>query len=124
MSIYIPSSVRCNKFNKNIKLNATPKINSLSINKSVFQQPLKVYIYGENFLPNGASSLEFGNLPTPINYISSSVISFDVPFVEFPGSYSIIVNNYIDLKALNVTGISKTVILASNSVPFLVYEST
>jgi hypothetical protein len=121
-SFTIPSSVKCRKFKKNIKLDATPVINSLSLYKSAFHKPATVYIYGENFLPNGNTSMEFGNIPTPINYISSTILSFDVPFVEFPGTYYIVINNYISLKALNVTGISKTIVLESNSEPFLVYD--
>ena len=122
MSLPIPSSVKCNKYKKNVKLDATPIITGLSIYNSVFHTPATVYIYGENFLPNGNSSMDFGNLPVAINYISSTVLSFDVPFVEFPGSYSITIKNYISLKALNITGISKTIILVSNSVPFLIYQ--
>jgi hypothetical protein len=112
----------CIRYRKNIKPDLKPKINYLSIDTLPVRSYAIVYIYGENFFPNGATTIEFGNVNVNSNFISSNTIFFEVPFIVFPGIYNIIVKNNISLKAINVTGISNSVISISNKVPFLMTE--
>jgi hypothetical protein len=112
----------CIKYRKNIKTDLTPKIYYLSRDTLPIRSYAIVYIYGENFFPNGATSIEFGNMNVTSNYISSNTIFFEVPFKVFPGVYNIVVKNKVNLSAINVTGISGSIIRISNKVPFLMTE--
>ena len=60
--------------------NLKPVLFSLSVTSSVAGDYTLVYVNGENFLPNGDTYINFGPVTNiPVNYYSSSNISFVVP---------------------------------------------
>jgi hypothetical protein len=106
----------CLKYKKE-KPNFTPIIYSLSTDSVLFGSHQRVIIYGDKFLPNGVTTVEFGNSSLSIIYLNYNTISFVVPVVN-PGIYNVVVKNNITLKATTVTGVSNGIISLSNSLPF------
>jgi hypothetical protein len=111
----------CIKYKK-VKPNFTPKIYSLSTNSAVIGTYPRIYIYGDKFLPNGITKVEFGNTNISITYLNSSTISFVIPEVTIPGLYNIVVKNNISLSARTVTGVSNGITSISNIVEFRIIE--
>jgi hypothetical protein len=77
--------------------NFKPVLFSLSVTSSVAGVYTLVYINGENFLPNGDTYIHFGPVTNiPVNYYSSSNISFVVPPI----------NNIKDVMTYNVVAVN------------------
>jgi len=112
---------RCRKIKKNVP-NFKPYISNLSNYSSQFNTFIKVYVYGENFLPNGLTILDFGNIQN-INpqYINSSTLYFELYNFAFPGVYDIVVKNYLYFNAKNTTANSVNLTpLVSNVVKYTI----
>lgn len=111
----------CVKY-KRIVPNIQPSIYSLSSYSAKFNTYIQIYVYGENFLPNGVSSVDFGSIKNiPISYINHNSFYFEVPFVSFPGVYNIVVKNNINLFGRNIIANSISGIsLESNIVEFTI----
>ena len=96
------NSTMINTVKKNCKLSKgflpsfTPEIYSLSVYTSVAGAYSFVGINGNNFLPNGITTVNFGIYKNiPVTYSSSFVISFVVPPNAPVGNYNVVViNNY------------------------------
>jgi len=95
---------------KNYVQNLNPYISGLSKYSSLFNTYIKLYVYGENFLPNGLSTIDFGNIKN-INtkYINSNTLYFELYNFAFPGIYNIIVKNKLNFNARNITAASVNV---------------
>jgi hypothetical protein len=99
----------CRKPKKNFQ-NLNPYISGLSNYSSLFNTFIKVYVYGENFLPNGLTSLDFGNIKNiNVKYINANTLYFEVYNFAFPGIYNIIVKNHLTFNARNITATSVNV---------------
>ena len=112
---------RCRKIKKNVP-NFKPYISNLSNYSSQFNTFIKVYVYGENFLPNGLTIVDFGNIQN-INpqYINSSTLYFELYNFAFPGVYDIVVKNYLYFNAKNTTANSVNLTpLVSNVVKYTI----
>jgi hypothetical protein len=74
----------------------TPVLNQLSTISSSAGAYSLVYINGSNFLPNGTTSIKFGNYGyIPVTYYSSFNVSFVVPLNATSGNYNVqVVNLY------------------------------
>lgn len=93
----------CKKNKKKIP-DLKPYISSLSQYSSPYNSYIKVYVTGENFLPNGLTSVDFGNIQNiNINYVNSNSLYFELYNVVFPGVYNILVKNTWNLNAKNPT---------------------
>ena len=85
--------INCRKFTSLVP-SFTPVINNLSVTSSQHGDYSLVYIYGDNFLPNGTTYVNLGNYKKiSVIYYSSSTISFVVPANAEPGLYEVIVVN-------------------------------
>lgn len=105
----INQNTSCRKPKKYVP-NFRPYINSLSQYSSQFNTYIKIYIYGENFLPNGLSSVDFGNIQNiDFKYINSNTLYFELYNFAFPGIYNIIVKNKLNFNARNITAASVNV---------------
>ena len=72
----------------------TPEIYSLSVDTSLAGAYSFVGINGNNFLPNGITTVNFGTYKNiPVTYSSSSNISFVVPSNAPTGYYNVVVIN-------------------------------
>jgi len=95
--------ISCKKYKK-IVPNLKPYISTLSQYSSPYNSYIKVYISGENFLPNGLTTLDFGNIQNiHVKYINSNSIYFEIYNLLFPGVYNILVKNTWNLNAKNTT---------------------
>lgn len=84
---------RCRKY-RGFYPSFTPIINSLSTYTSKKRAYSKVFITGENFLPNGTTTVNFGSYKNiPVTYYSSFNISFVVPPDAWNGDYEVVVSN-------------------------------
>lgn len=74
----------------------TPILNQLSSVSSSAGAYSLVYVNGSNFLPNGTTSIKFGNYGyIPATYYSSFYLSFVVPLNATSGTYNVqVVNLY------------------------------
>jgi hypothetical protein len=74
----------------------TPNLSSLSVTTSTAGTYSLVYVNGSNFLPNGTTSIQFGELGNlPVTYYSSFNLSFVVPLNATIGNYPVkVVNLY------------------------------
>lgn len=119
----IIQNTSCRKTTKNIP-NLKPYINSLSKYSSQFNFNIQLYVYGENFLPNGLTALDFGNIQNVnITYINPNILYFELHNFIFPGVYDIVVKNTLHLNAKNVTANSVNgITLESNAVPYTVIQ--
>ena len=102
--------------------NLNPYISGLSNYSSLFNISIKLYVYGENFLPNGLSTIDFGNIKN-INtkYINSNTLYFELYNFAFPGIYNIIVKNKLNFNARNITANSINVEpFASNIIQYTI----
>jgi len=115
--IYNTRRDTCRKYKK-AKPNLTPNIYSVSLDIEIIGIYPSIYIYGENFLPGGVTTVYFGNTNVSITYYNSNTISFILPVITVPGVYNIVVKNNITLKAINVTGVSNVITTVSNAAPF------
>lgn len=88
-------SITCSR-NKGFLPSFTPYLNNLSVTTSISGAYSLVYVNGYNFLPNGTTFIQFGNLGYyPVTYYSSFNLSFIVPLNAIPGNYSVkVVNLY------------------------------
>ena len=103
----------CRKPKKNLQ-NLNPYISGLSNYSSMFNTFIKVYVYGENFLPNGLSSIDFGNIKNiNVTYINANTLYFELYNFAFPGIYNIIVKNKLNFNARNITAAT------ANATPFI-----
>jgi hypothetical protein len=86
-----PKTTRnCRRYNKEVYPTFTPTINGLSFTSSSAGIYSLVYVNGSNFLPNGTTSIKFGNYGyLPITYYSSFDISFVVPLNAIAGNYNV-----------------------------------
>jgi len=102
--------------------NLTPYINSLSQYSSQLNTYIQIYVYGENFLPNGQTSVNFGNIQNiSINFLNSNSFYFELQNFAFPGVYDIVVNNTINFNAKNITANTfSKVVLNSNIVQYTI----
>lgn len=82
--------------NKGFLPSFTPNLSSLSVTTSKKGAYSFVYVNGSNFLPNGTTFVQFGNLGyLEVTYYSSFNLSFLVPLNASPGNYSVkVVNLY------------------------------
>jgi hypothetical protein len=81
-----------------------PYISSLSQYSSPYNSYIKVYITGENFLPNGLTRVDFGNIQNiNVEYLNSNTIYFELYNLVFPGVYNILVKNTWNINAKNTT---------------------
>ena len=98
----------------------TPEIYSLSVDTSLSGSYSNVVITGQNFLPNGATYVNFGNFKNiPVSYFSSFTISFVVPISATIGSYNVIVvNNYNSNYSANINTIYNQNLNFSNSMTY------
>ena len=88
-------SITCAR-NKGFLPSFTPNLFSLSVTTSGSGAYSLVYVNGSNFLPNGTTFIQFGELGyLPVTYYSSFNLSFVVPLNAIPGNYSVkVVNLY------------------------------
>ena len=117
----IIQNTSCRKTTKNIP-NLKPYISSLSNYSSKFNFYIEIYVYGENFLPNGLTRVHFGNIQNiDVKYINSNTIYFELHNFIFPGVYNIVVKNTLHLNAKNVTANSVNgITLESNAVQYTI----
>jgi hypothetical protein len=117
----IIQNTSCRKTTKNIP-DLKPYISGLSNYSSKFNFYIEIYVYGENFLPNGLTRLHFGNIQNiDVKYINSNTIYFELHNFIFPGVYNIVVKNTLHLNAKNVTANSVNgVTLESNAVQYTI----
>ena len=82
--------------NRSVLPSFTPILNRLSITESMAGVYVPVYVTGSNFLPNGTTFIQFGELGyIPVSYYSSFNVSFFVPLNAMPGEYQVkVVNVY------------------------------
>jgi hypothetical protein len=123
LPINIIQNTSCRKTKKGVP-NLTPYINSLSKYSSQFNFNIQVYVYGENFLPNGLTTLDFGNIQNVnIKYINPNILYFELYNFIFPGVYNIVVKNRLSFNAQNVTANSiNSLTLQSNAVPYTIIQ--
>ena len=113
----------CKKIIKN-KPNFYPYISGLSQYSSPFNFTIKLYIYGENFLPNGFTRVDFGNITNiEFKYINSNTLYFELHNFIFPGVYNIVVKNTINISAKNPTANTfNGMILKSNPMQYTIIQ--
>jgi len=111
----------CRKSKKVIP-NLKPYINNLSQNSSLFNSYAQIYVYGENFFPYGQTTVNFGSIKNiPIQFLNSNSFFFELQNFAFPGVYNIVVNNNINMPALNTTANSVGVVsLQSNILKYTI----
>jgi hypothetical protein len=105
---------------KKIIPNLYPYISSLSQYSSPFNFTIKIYVYGENFLPNGLTTMKFGNIQNiNVSYINPNTLYFELNNFIFPGVYNIAAQNNINFNAKNTTANTKNGLsLQSNNVEY------
>jgi len=111
----------CRKTEKYVpKLN--PLISSLSNYSTNFNTYIKIFIYGENFLPNGLTRVDFGNIQNIIpRYINKNTLYLELHNFAFPGVYNIVVKNNLYFNAKNTTANSVNLTpLVSNVVKYTI----
>lgn len=88
-------SITCLR-NKGFLPSFTPNLSSLSVTTSSSGAYSLVYVNGSNFLPNGTTFIQFGELGyLPVIYYSSFNLSFVVPLNAAPDNYPVrVVNLY------------------------------
>ena len=103
-SSYIPnnntnlkqSTRNCRKSRESSYPSFTPVLDNLSVTSSVSGVYSNVYVNGSNYLPNGTTFIQFGNMGyISVIFYSSFNLSFVVPLNASPGSYEVkVVNLY------------------------------
>lgn len=90
------SARNCRRLNRGFYPSFTPELSNLSVTTSAAGAYSLVYVNGSNFLPNGTTFIQFGNLGyLPVTYYSSFYLSFVVPLNAVQGNYSVkVVNLY------------------------------
>jgi hypothetical protein len=113
----------CIKIRKTVP-NLNPYISYLSQYSSQFNTAIRIDIYGKNFLPNGLTKVDFGNIQNiNIKFINPSIIYFELYNFAFPGVYNIIVKNQLLISAKNTTANSVNgLVLKSNIVEYTILE--
>jgi len=113
----------CRKLRKNIP-NLSPFISSLSNYSTKFNTYIKIYIYGDNFLPNGLTTVDFGNIQNIIpRYINPNTLYLELYNFAFPGVYNIVVKNNFYFSARNTTAASVNVTpFESNVVQYTIIQ--
>jgi hypothetical protein len=92
-----PKSTRkCRRLDRGFYPSFTPELSNLSVTTSAAGSYSLVYVNGSNFLPNGTTFVQFGNLGyLPVTYYSSFNLSFVVPLNAVAGNYPVkVVNLY------------------------------
>ena len=109
----------CRRSKKKIP-NLYPYISSLSQYSSPFNFTIKIYVYGENFLPNGLTSVKFGNIQNiNVSYINPNTLYFELNNFIFPGVYNVAAQNNINFNAKNTTAnTTNGLSLQSNNVEY------
>lgn len=88
--LYKNSTRSCRKTINSSYPSFNPSLYNLSETTSVTGVYSIVYVNGSNFLPNGSTFIQFGNLGyLPVTYYSSFNLSFSVPLNATPGSYPV-----------------------------------
>lgn len=103
--MYLSTNItnRCLKYKKGFP-NLKPYVSSLSNNSSHFKDYVKIYIYGNNFLPNGFTTINFGNIKNiPVRYLNTNTLYLELYNFLFPGVYDIVVINNLPMYAKNTT---------------------
>jgi hypothetical protein len=118
-SFYNVKKDTCLKYKK-VETDFIPKINQLSEDSVLYEKYAKIYVYGENFMPNGITTIQIGDQNIKVTYYNSNVISFEMTSTIFPGEYDIYVKNNVTFKAINVTGRSNSSVRTSNKMTFIV----
>ena len=128
MSIYMNINTniivpRCLKYKPNT-LGINPYISSLSNDSSAYDEGFAIYIYGDNFLPNGLSRVNFGDKRNiPVVFLNSNTLYFKINNFLLPGVYNISVTNNVKFSARNTTANSLgNLILNSNAVPYTLVD--
>jgi hypothetical protein len=113
----------CRKSKKYVP-NLNPFINSLSNYSTKFNTYIKIYIYGDKFLPNGLTSVDFGNIQNIIpQYINPNTLYLELYNFAFPGVYNIVVKNNFYFSARNTTAASVNVTpFESNVVQYTIIQ--
>ncbi len=96
VSAVTPKTTRsCRKY-RDVYPSFTPVLNQLSTISSSAGAYSLVYVNGSNFLPNGTTSIKFGDYGyIPVIYYSSVYLSFVIPLNATAGSYNVqVVNLY------------------------------
>jgi hypothetical protein len=90
------SARKCRRLRTGFYPSFTPSLYNLSITTSTSGAYSHVYINGSNFLPNGTTFIQFGNMGyIPATYYSSFNLSFVVPLNALQGDYPVkVVNLY------------------------------
>lgn len=120
-ALKVKKILSCKKYKK-IVPDLKPFISSLSQYSSPYNSYVKVYITGENFLPNGLTTLDFGNIQNiNIKYINSNSLYFEIYSLLFPGVYNILVKNTWNLNAKNTTANTNNgLVIKSNVVQYTI----
>jgi len=115
---------RCLKYKKNNSLGINPYISSLSSYSSDYDEGIEIYIYGDNFLPNSLSRVNFGNKRNiPVVFLNSNTLFLKINNLLLPGVYNISVTNSVKFSARNTTANSLgNLILNSNAVPYTLLD--
>jgi hypothetical protein len=122
--MYLSTNIKnsCLKYKKNFP-NLKPYVIALSSNSSPFNViGIKIYIYGNNFLPNGFTMVDFGNIKNiNVQYINSNTLYLELYNFLFPGVYDVVVKNTLPIYAKNTTAASiGDVYLQSNIINYTV----
>ena len=90
------STRKCRKWRESGYPSFTPVLDNLSVTSSVSGVYSNVYVNGSNYLPNGTTFIQFGNMGyISVIFYSSFNLSFVVPLNASPGSYEVkVVNLY------------------------------
>ena len=90
------SERKCRQLNKGFYPSFTPELLNLSVTTSAKGAYSLVYVNGSNFLPNGTTFIQFGNLGyLPVTYYDSFNLSFVVPLNAIADNYPVkVVNLY------------------------------
>ena len=90
------STRNCRKLRESVYPSFTPILNNLSITSSVSGVYSNVYVTGSNYLPNGTTFIQFGNMGyISVIFYNSFYLSFVVPLNAPSGNYEVkVVNLY------------------------------
>lgn len=90
------NSRNCRRLSNSSYPSFTPILSDLSVNNSKSGTYTLVYVKGMNFLPNGTTIIQFGNMGyIPTIFYSSFNLSFEVPLNATVGTYDVkIINIY------------------------------
>jgi hypothetical protein len=108
---------KCIKYKKK-PINYYPFILHTTPNSCYYNNYTEVYVYGNNFFPNGSTFVNIGSTNVQISFFSSNLITFIIPNNLISGVYTITVINNISYSPTNVTSIPPKQLSKSNPVTF------